>query len=196
MLYLKRYFIYVSIGFIFLNIIPIAEGRDQASITWIELKQDAELILLGYLVKAEIDAPPQLTYKYTYRIDTVFKGPSLKEVTFFVTDWDIPRANQPLGQRCFLFLKKKNNHWVLSFDDRSIWPVQYMIGKAFRRRVIIVEIPTSLIRDFPDTLSSTAVLKVLNPVDQQYHDIESKVFLFETIKNEFETLLNQKSAIP
>ena len=131
-------------------------ARDLAGIEWEEFKNKSELILSGYLIKAELLHGPKQEIYYTYRVPRVFKGEKLTEVSFKAPLEE--NINKTIGRHAIIALKKVGNEWKLSIDERSCWTHQNEMKEDFHSYPIY-KIPTVLLYDFPKELGEKVKLK-------------------------------------
>ncbi len=142
-------------------------ARDLAGIEWEEFKNKSQLIFSGYLIKAELDEDKQIVY-YTYRISKIFKGEKLKKISFETPSRE--NINKTIGGSAIIALKKVNNEWGLSVDERSCWARQNEMKEDFSGYPIY-KIPTVLLYNFPKELGEKVKIKNLYGDDYRTQEI-------------------------
>lgn len=145
-------------------------ARDLAGIDWEEFKNKSEFVFSGALIKAELNEDTR-DVNYTYKIYKVFKGEKIKSVSFKASQRE--NINKTIGVIAVVALKKVNDEWKLSIDERSCWTHENKM-KEEHHGFPIYKIPTILLYNFPNELGEKVILKKAYGDDE--HDEEIFVF--------------------
>ena len=145
-------------------LVPLVRSAmgDRKSVSWDEFVKNSELIFYGRLIKAEMvnkDNLPDANgtqIRHTYQIYDVYKGDTLKEVTFnteMYVDFEID-INTEVNSPAIIALRKHQDQWHLC----STWKKRYERTKDLRG-LLVYEID-SYIRDIPEQFSETVEIMV------------------------------------
>ncbi len=149
---------------------------------WKEFAERSTFIFAGQLLKAEIldfKATRDSAVRYTYKVTQTFKGHATNLVTFEAPLEE--NINKEVGRAAIVALRKVDEKWVLSVDERSCWKMENRMKKGFGG-VPVYDVPTALITALPEVFREE--VEVLVPNGQDFRAEVVKVFPAGRIERE------------
>jgi len=171
---MKKIIISITLGIVICLMTSSVLARDLAGINWEEFKNKSKFVFSGVLIKAELNEDTN-DVNYTYKIYKVFKGENIKLVSFKTSLRE--NINKTIGNIAVVALKKVNDEWMLSIDERSCWTHENKMKEDWHG-FPIYKIPTILLYDFPNELGEKVILK--KAYGDEYRDEE--MFVYPTRK--------------